>query len=180
MKICDIVAGKVVIHNDALLLPFFRKIWDADKNPDKVEATNYISYIILKNKYDSPYVISMGDDELEPVIKKDIFGDNKIVLPQLVLDAENAYNNVVQTSLTLRLLKSSRRKLDTVRVYYDNSLEDALDDKKVESILKSMASLDKTVASLDKLEKMVKADELANVKVKGGNEIGLYENPKSM
>ena len=58
MKLADIVAGKVVIHNDMLVIPAFKKIWDAD-NPTKELATKYISYIVLKNKYDSPYVKSM-------------------------------------------------------------------------------------------------------------------------
>ena len=38
MKLADIVAGKVVIHNDMLVIPAFKKIWDAD-NPTKELAT---------------------------------------------------------------------------------------------------------------------------------------------
>ena len=52
MKLFDILAGKVVIHNDALGIPAFKKVWDADK-ADKEMDTKYISYIVLKNKYDS-------------------------------------------------------------------------------------------------------------------------------
>jgi len=31
MKLFDIVGGKVVIHSDALGIPCFKKVWDADK-----------------------------------------------------------------------------------------------------------------------------------------------------
>lgn len=47
MKLFDILAGKVVIHNDALGIPAFKKVWDADK-ADKEMATKYITYIVLK------------------------------------------------------------------------------------------------------------------------------------
>ena len=68
MKLFDILAGKVVIHNDALGIPAFKKVWNADK-ADKEMATKYISYIVLKNKYDSPYVQSMDSDKIEPRLK---------------------------------------------------------------------------------------------------------------
>ena len=48
MKLFDIVGGKVVIHSDALGIPCFKKVWDADK-ADKEHATKVISYIVLKN-----------------------------------------------------------------------------------------------------------------------------------
>ena len=52
MKLFDIVGGKVVIHPDALGIPCFRNIWDNNKDKDYVR--DIISYIVLKNKYDSP------------------------------------------------------------------------------------------------------------------------------
>lgn len=55
MKLADIIGGKVNIHPDMLMIPAFKKLWDADK-ADKETATKQISYIVLKNKYDSPYV----------------------------------------------------------------------------------------------------------------------------
>lgn len=57
-ELFDIIGGKVVIHSDALGIPCFKKVWDADK-PDKEHATKVISYIVLMNKWNSPYVQSM-------------------------------------------------------------------------------------------------------------------------
>ena len=52
----DIVNGRVIISADLLILPFFKKIWESEK--DKSRANDIISYIVLKNKYNSPYPLS--------------------------------------------------------------------------------------------------------------------------
>ena len=177
MKLFDIKAGEVVIHSDALGLPFFRKLWD--DNQDKDLASKYISYIVLKNKYDSPYVKSLPALEVEGKVKLAIFGDEEYKVPMEVITAEEQYNEIIQGSLTLKLLKSARKKLDTVREYYDNSISDDLDDKKVKDITASIANLDKSIASLDKLEKAVKSEELETTTARGGAEINYFEQPRT-
>jgi len=174
MKLFDIVGGKVTIHTEALGLPFFKDLWDNNKDKDLV--TRYISYIVLKNKYDSPYVKSTPADQLESKVKKAVFYDEDYQLPTEVLIAEEQYNTVVQDSLALRLLMSSRKKLDSIREYYDNSLDDILDDKKVKDITAAIGNLDKTISSLDKLESSVRANELSKIsKVRGDEKINPYE-----
>ena len=133
MKLFDILAGKVVIHNDALGIPAFKKVWDADK-ADKEMATKYISYIVLKNKYDSPYVHSMDSDKIEPRLKQELFGDKNIKLPKEVIEAEQAYIAFANT-LTLQLLQNARKKLESISRYYSESLADELDEKKVKDLL---------------------------------------------
>jgi hypothetical protein len=48
MKLFDINGGKVVIHPDALGLPFFKKLWEADK-PDTSYKCNklYSTYVVF-------------------------------------------------------------------------------------------------------------------------------------
>lgn len=69
MKLFDIIGGKVVIHSDALGIPCFKRVWDTDK-PDKEHATKVISYIVLMNKWNSPYVQSMEADTRESKLKR--------------------------------------------------------------------------------------------------------------
>ena len=176
MKLFDILAGKVVIHNDALGIPAFKKVWDADK-ADKEMATKYISYIVLKNKYDSPYVQSMDSDKIEPRLKQELFGDKNIKLPKEVIEAEQAYIAFANT-LTLQLLQNARKKLESISRYYSESLADELYEKKVKDILAGMGSLGNTIKSLDLLEASVRAEELTNSKVRGGGELNPFELAK--
>ena len=169
----DIIGGKVIIHNDALGIPCFKKLWDADK-ADKEIATKQISYIVLKNKYDSPYVQSMRPEEIGPRLRKELFGDANYKLPVEVLEAEQAYINFNET-LILGLLKNARLKLDSVSRYYAESLQDELDDKKVQLILAGMEKLGNTIKSLDALETAVRSEEMASSRVRGGVEVNPYE-----
>lgn len=91
MKLFDIVGGKVVIHPDALGIPCFRNIWDNNKDKDYVR--NIISYIVLKNKYDSPYVQSMDADEAERKLKMELFHDPEYKLTAEELSCEQDYKD---------------------------------------------------------------------------------------
>lgn len=176
MKLFDIVGGKVVIHSDALGIPCFKRVWDADK-ADKEHATKVISYIVLKNKWDSPYVQSMDVDTIETKLKGELFGDEEYELTENEAACEKQYQQFCHTR-TLEMLDNMRLKLDSISKYYKESLEDALDEKKIKDLLAGMGSVGNTYKSIDALEAMVKAEEMAIGKVKGDARINPYELTK--
>ena len=173
MKLFDILGGKVVIHSDALGIPCFKGVWDADK-ADKEHATKIISYIVLKNKWDSPYVQSMDSDTIEATLKKEIFGDTKYELTDKESDCERMYKRFCYTR-TLEMLDNMRLKLDSISRYYKESLDDELDEKKIKDLLAGMTSVGNVLKSIDTLENMVKAEEVSIGKVKGDSKINPYE-----
>ena len=81
-------------------LPFFHKLWDSENDKDLVNK--WISYIVLKNKYDSPYVKTYANKEVESKVKADVFDDKNYVIPDKVLDAEKEFNATIQNSLILK------------------------------------------------------------------------------
>lgn len=176
MKLFDIIGGKVVIHSDALGIPCFRRIWESDK-PDKEHADRVISYIVLKNKWDSPYVQSMEAEMIEPKLKKELFNDENYELTENELLAEKQYKAFCYTR-TLEMLDNMRLKLDSVSKYYKESLEDLLDEKKIKDLLAGMTSVGNVLKSIDTLETMVKAEEVSLGKVKGDSKINPYELAK--
>lgn len=173
MKLFDIVGGKVVIHPDAIGIPCFKKVWDADK-PDKEHATKVISYIVLMNKWDSPYVQSMNEDSRELKLKKEIFDDENYKLTTEELICEDEYKTLLNTR-ALQMLNNMRLKLDSVSKYYKESLDDTLDEKKIKDLLAGMTSVGGVLKSIDSLEIMVKAEEVAIGKVKGDAKVNPYE-----
>lgn len=173
MKLFDIVGGKVVIHPDAIGIPCFRRVWDADK-PDKEHATKVISYIVLMNKWDSPYVQSMDEDSRELKLKKEIFDDENYKLTTEELICEDEYKTLLNTR-ALQMLNNMRLKLDSVSKYYKESLDDTLDEKKIKDLLAGMTSVGGVLKSIDSLETMVKAEEVAIGKVKGDAKVNPYE-----
>ena len=72
MKLFDIVGGKVVIHADFLAIPAMKRYWETSADKDQVNKV--LSFIILCDYWDSPYVKSMNDDIREDKLKEEIFG----------------------------------------------------------------------------------------------------------
>lgn len=173
MKLFDILGGKVVIHSDALGIPCFKRVWDTDK-ADKEHATKIISYIVLKNKWDSPYVQSMDIGTIENTLKKEIFGNINYELTKDEEECERMYKRFCYTR-TLEMLDNMRLKLDSISKYYKESLDDELDEKKIKDLLAGMTSVGNVLKSIDTLENMVKAEEVSIGKVKGDSKINPYE-----
>jgi len=96
MKLFDLIGGRVQIHSDAIGIPCFKRVWDADKT-DKEHATKVISYIVLMNKWDSPYVQSMDADSRETKLKKEIFGNEDYKLTVEELNCEGEYKSLLNT-----------------------------------------------------------------------------------
>ena len=173
MKLYDIINGKVVIHADMLGLPGFHKLWESEKDKDLVNK--WISYIVLKNKYNSPYAKAYSSKELESKVKLDVFDDKNYIIPDIVKDAEKYFNETVQNSLILRLFIATRKKIDSIREYYEASDSEELDDTKVQKITASIAKIGDMVTSLNSLEKAVRAEEAETEKARGGAEVSWFE-----
>ena len=91
MKLFDILAGSVTIHEDALAIPAFRKVWELNK--DKKHATDILSYIVLQNKWNSPYVTSIIDEnERAKRLKQQFFNDSNYSLTIEEKLAEDEFN----------------------------------------------------------------------------------------
>lgn len=174
MKLCDIVGGKVVIHPNLLMIPCFRELWDNDKD-DKQHATDVISYIILKNKWDSPYVKTTPPDQLEEKLKNKIFKDPQYVLTTEELLCEAEFYDLMNNTLSSQLLAGLRQKLWAQAKYYNDTKDELLDLDYITKLNKGAGELKKTLDTIDALEKSVHGEELANKKVKGDKEVNPYE-----
>lgn len=173
MQLFDILGGKVVVHADGLALPTFRQLWESDKT-DKKHSTDVISYIVLKNKWDSPYVLSTPPEELEKKLKIRIFNDENYKLTERERECEEEYQSFNDT-LTLQLLNNIRMRLWDQSEYYKASKGEPLDLQQIEKFNKGVKELKGTLETLDTLEKSIKAGELNKKKIKGDKELNPYE-----
>lgn len=175
MKLFDIQADKVIIHNDTLGIPCFRKLWESEI--DKSKATDYISYIVFKNKHDSPYVKAFSLEDRETHLKEQLFGDPAFELPELVILCEEEYIRLTET-LFVGLLKNVRNRLESISQYHRKALGDELDDDRIKVIIAGIEKLGATAKSLEQLEENARKEEsLLTSKVRGGAEISAFEIP---
>lgn len=175
MNLADIVGGEVVIHPDLLTLPEFKAVWDANKN--KELATRYIWYIVLKNKYDSPYVETMERDLVGPALRDKFFGDCNYKLPEVVQIAEQEYI-ARHYSLLEYMLDGLLLKLEASAKYYHTSKDDAMDLESIKKLTAGAKDITGVIESVIKLKKQVRAEELQKSKVRGGGDLNPYELPR--
>lgn len=172
MKLFDLLGGKVVIHADFLAIPPIKKYWESSK--DKNHANNILTFIILCDYWNSPYVKSMDKETREKTLKQSILNNADYTLTPEEQICRDEYKKVSYTR-TLKMLNAMRNKIDTISDYYESSLSEELDEKKIQVLLAGMEKVKGTYQTLDFLEKAVKSEELDNTKVRGNVQINAYE-----
>lgn|SRR5574344_1510527 len=172
MKLFDIVGGKVVVHADMYALPPLREYYESTKDKDQVQKV--LSFIILCDYWNSPYVLTMDPTTREKKLKKDIFKDENYKLSVEEQICRDEYNKIIYTR-NLKMLDAMRNKIETISNYYENSLEEELDEKKIQVLLAGMEKVKGTYQTMDYLEKAVKSEQLDNTRVRGDSKINPYE-----
>jgi hypothetical protein len=175
MTIADISGGRVVISPTLYLLPPFKKLWEGTK--DKAYVDNFVSYVVFRNKYDSPYVLSMPEEAIEGLLKEKILGDKNYKLTKLEQECEEEYRAVLYT-WELELLQNMRLKVDSISKYYKDSLNESLDPKSVKEILSGMVSVGGVIKAINDLMKAIKSGAAVNGRIKGDAMINDYELPR--
>lgn len=177
MKLFDIQGDKVVIHNETLGIPCFRKLWETEK--DKSKVTDYISYIVFRHKYDSHYLKAYGEIKAEAILKDKLFGDETFELPELVKECEREYLELTNT-LFLKLIKNTRNRLEGISNSYALAYAsgEILSDEEIKVASAGMEKLGNIAKSLEILEEKAKKEEtMMTTKVRGGTDINPFEVP---
>ena len=172
MKIFDLVAGKVVVHAEFIAIPPMKRYWES--TTDKDHANKVLSFIILCDYWDSPYVKSMNDDIREEKLKEEIFKNKDYKFTKDEQICRDEYARLLDTR-NLKMLKAMRNKIDTVSSYYEESIGEELDEKRIKDLLAGMEKVKAVFQTVDFLEKAVKAEELDNTKIRGNAQLNPYE-----
>lgn len=174
MKLFDIIGGKVIIHSDILGIPFFKELWNADSK-DKIHATDVLTYIVLKNKLDSPYIKTIPPDEIEEKLKLKVFKNPKYSLTLEEQLCEEEFKSFEYSTLNRRLLEGLRLKLWAQAKYYTETRDELLDLDSISKLNKGAKELKGMLDTIDVLERAAKGEELSNKKIKGDKELNPYE-----
>lgn len=168
-KLFDIERGRVIMNPTTLWLPEFKKIWSRDKSEDKWTAQMEISYIVFKHSFHSPYNAYSTKDK-EKRILKDYFKDMPDWKPDKDVKAAEKKYNELQDSAALRLLRSTKKALEIIEEFFNNS-----DPDNVDKVVKNAKELGGLLQSLNKLEIQVQKEQKEAASVRGDAEIGLFE-----
>ena len=172
MKLFDLLGDRVIVHADMWAIPCFKKFWEATK--DKNHADDVASFIILCDYWNSPYFKSMSPELREKRLKLNKFGKEDYKLTVEEQTCRDEFKELLNTRL-LKMLTAVYNKLDTISKYYEDSLEEELDETKIQKLLAGFEKIKGTIQTIDYLENAVKAEELDNSKVRGNVQINPFE-----
>lgn len=183
-KIFDIVDGKVQINANELSIPVFKKIYDSDKDKEKINAFNKISYIMFVYKWDSPYASYIDFETREKIVKKDIFGDENWEPDTLTKEAIARFKDF-QNTFSLQFLEQNMTGAKKLMSFYnlinwedeDKSGKFKYSSRDLAANLKEAGNI---LKSLEALKEQVRREELETSSIRGGGEINIYEDPHSM
>ena len=184
MKYFDIVDGKVVLNADELAIPAFKKIYESDKSKDKVDSFNKISYIVFMYKWDSPYASILDEETRNKIIKEELFGNENWEPDELTKTAIDRFRQF-QDTFSLQFLEDNMLGASKLMQYYRMLDWNDIDKmgKPIYSSRDLASNLEKAggiLKSLHTLKEQVRREELELTKIRGGNEIGSYEDARSL
>lgn len=177
--------GKVDLDLEIKLIPEFRILIANDKDRFKKTALMEFAFIYFMYDYKSPFYI-YEEQERFAKVRKDCGFDKDWKIHKKLQDAIDKYLELQETP-TIKSLKAIKDSLLTsskvIRVLQKNieskmSSEDIDDDDlvdKVEKLLKLSDKLPSAIDSITRLEEKIKAEQSTNTKIRGGGNIGYFE-----
>jgi len=181
MKLFDLLNNKLVISEEAYLLSPFRKIWDKDKTKGKDRALNELAYVFYMEDFRSDFADIMDDDERAVEIINNLNLPESWQETDLVKEAREFYDKMVNNILPLRFLRDAKKAVDKMRVYFigvDFNQKDPrgkliYDPDKLSRTLEKSGSI---LENIFKLEQMVKNEMEARNDTKGKRVKTIFED----
>jgi hypothetical protein len=176
MKLFDFDNRKVIPSPEALLIKEFKDIYDADKSKDKKIALEELAYIVYMSDYKSPYKNKTEDVRADYVIK-DIITTKGWKESPLVKAGIEKYKDLHKTQ-SMQLVESIQFGLSQINLYFRNNATNLATDsegKVMEKYLTNVKKAEELLGAMDRLEKRVEEEKIAEMKLKGGGSISKWE-----
>ena len=170
----ELIDYKVKISPAMLNVPEYKAIWERDKVKGKHKSFAELSYVYYVSDYKSAYINYPEEDRLEVVARDHcyrILGD-KWSPDNKVKEAILKYREL-QTTPSLRYLQSVEQQLDKI-VRFFNGVQ--IDEDTIKTIVDSTDKANKIILSLPKIREAVKKEMSENSKIRGGGNIGMFED----
>lgn len=179
MTIFEIINNKVTWSPQALLIVPFKKIWDSDKDEEKIKATKELGYVYYMADERSDFQYILNQKERHDAVCLSVGIAKSWKKPKYIDEAIEYYIKLSETTST-RLLHSTRNVIEKISGFLDAidvNERDIRTNKPVHDITKITASVEKIpklIKSLNEIEKeIIKEKEL---KAQSGNKIvGMFD-----
>jgi len=181
MKLFDVDNNNnVTVKPEALLIQGFKVLWDRDKTKNKTVAIKELAYIYFISDFKSSYQSYSVEErhaqvcfDLGVAINKD---------EEAIINAIAVYKRT-QNTFSMTFLESAKRAArELINFFNTVDLNERTERGnpvyKPSDITNALSSSVKVIEALDKwTEKVQQELELTDEKIRGGGQIGYFENP---
>lgn len=179
MNVFEEIDGKINIHPEAYVLKPFKDIWNV-KNKEKAKKELAFIYFFCDFKSDFADIVNENDKTEE--IKKVVDLPDNWKMNDKIKDAIKFYKERQKTP-SMHLLDSALQFTEKLKNFYEDI--DLLErDPKTNKLLHNVPQLQKGIAelseqteSLKKLKNSVAREIEEESRIRGGGEIGYFEDP---
>lgn len=200
MNLFNIKDGTLIIEPEALTIPEFKKIWDWDRAASKSYAMKEFAVVYHMADINSPYA-NYPEDKRFKLIRKDILkNDTQYVLRLRDAVAKYIELNETPAEKSVKELRETLESMRSIISIFRNNIESKLAsadldevvqvtrtgtvvtklnilNSNLKDLLDNAARMPKLIEQLAELEEKVKLNKASNSgKVRGGKEIGMYED----
>ena len=180
MELFKLTKNQVAPSPGTLLISEFKAVWDRDKSKDKELALKELGFIYYIADYKSVY-LSTPPEEREDVLKEDLLLPDKWKPDAVIKTAISKYNDLQEVP-TMRLLNATQDALEQLVIFFRNLKMSDRDRAgkplyRPSEITKAMSETAKVAESLDTLREKVKRELDTKGKLRGGGELGHFEEP---
>jgi len=169
-----------IVTAKALLIPAFKKIVTKDKDRNKELAKKELAFLYLYCNYNSDFV-GLPDNERLDVCKTELRLPDNWSIDKYVQDAIDEY--IKHTELNkpfIKFLKSCYTGLEKIRKYIEEIDLSELDSNgkpvySAKDLVTNIGKASELISAISELEEKVKKQALSTSKVRGGEQIGVFE-----
>jgi len=180
-ELFDLKNRRVTVAPQALWIPEFKDIWEADESDNKDIAMNELAYVYYIADYKSPYLSALTPDLVAQTVAKDFMKDSNYEPNELVLKAIAKYKELKLTPSML-LLNASLKTVHNLIDYMENVDLQERDQHgkplyKPNDVTGSLAKIGGIVDSINKVRSNVEREIMTTATLRGQRVKGNREDP---
>jgi len=183
-NLLNLSEGIVNPNGSLLQILIFKELWKRDQSKEKERVLSELAYIYYKVDWKSEY--SQYGIDMDAQIGEDIFGDRDYQ-PDILMEKCVEKYRELQFTPSLSLIGTTLMAVNSVKYYFEEitikqndtakEKKDKLEKFDLTKVLKSVKELGATIDALNSLQDRVMKDEKElNIKIRGGGQIGIFED----
>lgn len=179
MQLFEVKDGNLSYNPEILTIKEFKEIWNRDKSKNKKKALSELSYIYFYADYKSVYKAYDEDERVGNIITDVV--EDKNWKPDEVVQAAIVKYKSLSSNLSIRMLEAAESAGEKVIKYFKEIDLTKLDKGgkpiySAKDLMVNMKQVGDVLKGIKTLKEEVAKEEINSSSIRGGGQIGFFED----